>query len=141
MSPRDTGTGDVFEKMIPPALERGKYKFEKQVVVGKRLGGGSHKVDFLLTCQSGKQIVVSTKWQQVSGTAEQKVPYEIMCLAQAIRNSNGALAKAYLVLGGGGWRLRDFYLGNGLREYMKNCGSVEVMSLETFVAEANQGRL
>jgi hypothetical protein len=41
---------------------------------------------------------VSLKWQQVGGTAEQKVPFEVMCLADAVRAGH-----AYLVLGGDGW--------------------------------------
>ena len=81
---RDTTTGHVLESMILPALERGGYLYEKQVVIGQRLGGRKHQVDVLLTAQGGGQIPVSLKWQQVSGTAEQKVPFEIMCLADAV---------------------------------------------------------
>lgn len=36
------------------------------------------------------------KWQQVSGTAEQKVPFEVICLMEAV--ATGAYQKAYLVL-------------------------------------------
>jgi len=127
--------------MIPPALEKGGYRHEEQVIIGKRLGGRKHKVDFLLTQRDGTKIPVSAKWQQVSGTAEQKVPFEIMCLAEAVTSSGGSFSKAYLVLGGDGWTLRDFYLGDGLKKYLKNCDSVHVMTLEAFVAKANQGKL
>jgi len=127
--------------MILPALEQGSYAYEKQVVIGKRLGGRNHKVDLLLTTTDGSRILVSMKWQQVSGTAEQKVPFEIMCLAEAVARSEGKFRKAYLVLGGDGWTLRDFYLGDGLKQYLKNCESVEVVKLEAFVAKANRGKL
>jgi hypothetical protein len=127
--------------MVLPALEQGGYAYKSQVVIGKRLGGRNHKVDLLLTATDGSKIPVSMKWQQVSGTAEQKVPFEIMCLAEAVAKSEGKFRKAYLVLGGGGWTLRDFYLGDGLKQYLKNCESVEVVNLEAFVAKANQGKL
>jgi hypothetical protein len=127
--------------MILPALDRGGYSYKKQVVIGKRLGGGMHKVDVLVTTPNSLQIPVSVKWQQVSGTAEQKVPFEIMCLADAVDNSRGKFTKAYLVLGGGGWKLRDYYLSGNVRQYMKNCDPVEIVSLETFIAMANKGRL
>jgi len=127
--------------MIPPALEQGGYTFEDQVNIGTRLGGRKHKVDWLVTTASRDIILVSVKWQQSSGTAEQKVPFEIMCLADAITKSNGKYRKAYLVLGGAGWTLRDFYLGDGLKQYVKNCESVEVLGLEGFIAKANQGKL
>ena len=42
----------------------------------------------------------------VVGTAEQKVPFEVVCLADAV--VTGAYAKAYLVLEGEGWKLRSF---------------------------------
>ena len=43
-----------------------------------------------------QKILISVKWQQVSGTAEQKVPFEIIGLADAVLT--GEYAKAYLVL-------------------------------------------
>ena len=54
-----------------------------------------------------KHILVSLKWQQTSGTAEQKVPFEVMCLSDAVRDGHGD--RAHLVLGGDGWTLRDYY--------------------------------
>jgi hypothetical protein len=56
------------------------------------------------------------KWQQTSGTAEQKVPFEVMCLADAVQ-SNLADA-AYLVLGGDGWTLRDYYVSGALADHL-----------------------
>jgi hypothetical protein len=134
--------------MIPPALRQGRYTFEEQVIIGTKLGGRKHKVDWLVTTRDGTNILVSVKWQQSSGTAEEKVPFEIMCLADAIAKSNGKYRKAYLILGGTqqstsaqGWTLRGLYLGEGLKQYLKNCESVEVVSLEGFIAKANQGKL
>ena len=76
--PRDTRTGGVLENMVLPALERGGYQYKKQVVIGKRLGGRNQKVDVLAWRVESKQIPISLKWQQTSGTAEQKVPFEIL---------------------------------------------------------------
>ena len=81
------------------------------------------------------------KWQQTSGTAEQKVPFEILCLAEAVAESRGRFKKAYLVLGGSGWSLRDYYVSGDIRHYLRNCEPVEIVSLETFVARANQAKL
>lgn len=67
--------------MIIPALQRGGYGCEKQVELGCRPGGRKHKVDAIAT-KGGARIIVSLKWQQVSGTAEQKVPFEVICLRE-----------------------------------------------------------
>ena len=138
MMARDTRTGGVLEAMILPALTRGGYEYEKQIKIGKRIGGGSHIVDAIAKSGDGK-ILVSLKWQQVGGTAEQKVPFEVICLAEAVRS--GEFQKAYLVLGGDGWKLRDFYVSGNLGKHLRDCEKVQIFTLERFIAVANQGKL
>ncbi len=137
---RKTTTGRVLETMVLPALAHGGYDWHEQEVVGTRLGGGLHKVD-LLAWSPAKAFLISLKWQQTSGTAEQKVPFEAICLAEAVLRSEGRLDKAYIVLGGPGWKLRDFYVSGGLREHLTHADLVEIVTLEDFIARANQGRL
>jgi hypothetical protein len=89
--------------------------------------------------KGGRSWLVSLKWQQVGGTAEQKVPFEVICLAEAL--TSGDYAEAYLVLGGNGWSLREFYTGGGLKKHLADADKVQIVTLEEFVALANQGRL
>lgn len=124
--------------MILPALMFGGYEVAKQVKVGCRPGGGVHNVDAIARMDD-TAILVSLKWQQTSGTAEQKVPFEIMCLADAIKA--GYATKAYLVLGGDGWTLRDYYTSGALKEHLTHADSVRVVTLEAFVGIANRGLL
>jgi hypothetical protein len=138
MISRDTGTGAVLERMVIPALEGGDYSVQKRVVVGERLGGGRHIVDVLAE-KDGRRLIVSLKWQQVSGTAEQKVPFEVICLEDALKT--GAYAAAYLVLGGEGWKLRNFYTDGGLEGYLNLSGKIRILTLESFIAKANRGTL
>jgi PD-(D/E)XK nuclease superfamily protein len=49
------------------------------------------------------------KWQQSSGTAEQKVPFEIICLAETIKETPN-YKRGYVVLGGTGWTLQEYYI-------------------------------
>ncbi len=141
MSPRDTRTGDVMEQMAIPALRKGGYTYLKHVYVGKRPGGGKHVVDLVASKSNGKAILVSLKWQQTGGTAEQKVAFEVICLIKALRNNEGKYERAYVVLGGDGWTLRDFYVGGGLHEYLRDSDLVKVTTLEGFVAIANKSSL
>ena len=141
MARRNTRTGYVQEQMVIPALTLGGYECRKNVNVGSRLGAGRHLIDVLAFRGDGAQILVSLKWQQVSGTAEQKIPYEVMCLAQTLRTGNGVFESAYLVLGGDGWKLRDFYVGGGLNDHVADADLVNIVNLERFIAIANQGRL
>ncbi len=100
MTKRNTNTGAVLEAMILPALTRGGYTCRQQVSTGSRLGSkGRHFVDAIAS-KDGVDVLISLKWQQTSGTAEQKVPFEVMCLAEVVRS--GSAHNAYLVLGGDG---------------------------------------
>ena len=141
--------------MILPALDQGAYQIQPQVCVGERLGGGKHNVDCVAT-KNNKKVFISLKWQQSGGTAEQKIPYEVMCLAKAIqenqkKNPNKDI-KAYLVLGGTdgkrkkdskGWTLRDFYINGGLNPYLhpNYTNLVEIIKTEDFIALANSKKL
>lgn len=140
MSPRDTKTGAVLEAMILPALENGGYTYEIQTNIGKRIGGRKHMVD-VVAKKDGKKFPISLKWQQVSGTAEQKIPFEVICLVEAVLQSEGTLSQAYLVLGGEGWTLRDFYTKGGLEKHLEYADKVDILTLEGFIAKANRGEL
>jgi PD-(D/E)XK nuclease superfamily protein len=135
---RDTGTGAVLEQMVLPALVKGGYSYRSQIRIGERFGGGSHFVDIIAE-KGDERLLISMKWQQVSGTAEQKVPFELICLEEALKT--GDYQRAFIVLGGDGWKLRTFYVGGGLNQYLKGSGNVQILTLETFVARANMGKL
>jgi hypothetical protein len=115
----DTRTGVVLERMILPALENGHYSVRTHVSVGTRLGGGTHIVDAVATRADGRLIIISLKWRQVSGTAEQKVPFEVICLEEALKS--GIYEKTYVVLGGEGWKLRTFIR---VEHYKYTCDSL-----------------
>jgi len=136
--PRDTRTGGVLEAMILPSLTRGGYDYKVRVKIGQRMGCGAHYVDVIAE-KNGKRYLISLKWQQVAGTAEQKIPFEVICLAEALEC--GEYEKAYVVLGGEGWTLRPFYTGGGLSKYLRGAQNVEIVTLESFVARANRGAL
>ena len=138
MSPGSTRTGVVLERMILPALDQGGYTYETQVLLGRRLGLGRHVVD-AVAHKSDRNVLISLKWQQVSGSAEQKVPFEVICLLEALQT--GEHDKAYLVLGGEGWTLRNFYTAGGLKPFLVDSEKVDVVTLEGFVGRANQGKL
>lgn len=136
--PRNTGTGAVLEQMVLPALEMGGYLVERQVLLTERLGGGRHYGD-IVASKENERIVISLKWQQASGTAEQKVPYEFMCLADVLAKDD-SIQKAYIVIGGDGWTKHKFFL-NDLNEWVNTDEFVDVVRLDSFVAKANQGLL
>ncbi len=141
MSPRNTLTGKMLEQMVIPALNLGGYECQSNVVIGPRPSGKRHRIDVLATRKDGKKFLISLKWQQVGGTAEEKIPYEVVCLAHSLRTSEGEFSGAYLVLGGEGWSLKDFYLGGGLHDHLRYGELVKIMDVINFASLANQGNL
>jgi len=101
MTSRETRTGADLEAMVALALKRGGYNYKHNALIGRRLGAGRHLVDFLAWDDAGRHYLIACKWQQVGGTAEQKVPFEVISLIHAIVNSpEKKYKRAYIVIGG-----------------------------------------
>ncbi|MDQ0287813.1 hypothetical protein J2Z49_002946 [Desulfofundulus luciae] len=144
MSPggKGTKTGAVWEQVIRPVLDiHYSGRFQTHVTVGNQLFGSAYQADFVVQDDTGG-IIVSAKWQQIRGTVEQKLLYDIASLISIIRNSD-EYRKAYVVLGGTGFseKARSFLLQNKHREIFADGHLVEVLSLEDFLARANKGEL
>ena len=93
-----------------------------------------HFVDVIAE-KDGKRFLVSLKWQQLSGTAEQKVPFEVISLADAV--TKDGFTKAYLVVGD----VTRLLYGGGLASHRVAADKVSILTREHFVASANQGKL
>ena len=135
---RDTTTGRVLEEIVLPSLERGGYFVQRQINIGTRLGGGKHIAD-TMAIKEGRQILISLKWQQSSGTAEQKVPFEYMCLSHAL-SENPEFDAAYIVIGGTGWT-KDRFFKEELSEWVATSYPVTVIGLEDFIARSYDGKI
>jgi hypothetical protein len=132
----------VLEEMVLPALQLAGYQYEKQSCIGRVMGDRPYRADLLVHDRgSGRKIVVSLKWQQVAGTAEQKIPFEVIALLQLLE-SRGC-DDAYLVLGGTGWtpQLRAFYLNGGLCRFIPEAKRVKIVGLEEFIKLVNSRQL
>ena len=138
--PRNTRTGDVLEQMVLPALRMGGYEIKRGVKIGTRFGVSDHRIDALAKDDDDRLHLISMKWQQTAGTAEQKIPFEVICLVDMLMQDK-RFASAHLVLGGDGWKYKQFYISGGLNPFIKNAKLVKIYSLDRFVSLANQGKL
>jgi hypothetical protein len=144
---RDTTTGRDFENRVETAFKEAGYRTAHQVPAGTRPNGGKHYVD-VVARKDGRNILVSLKWQQAGGTAEQKIPYEMICLSEAIAQSAKAekqedrYSKAILVLGGEGWTLKEWYLSGGLKKHLPAAAAlVQIHSHESFLKALKAGEI
>ncbi len=125
---RDTSTGTKYEKRMEVLLEENDISFKSQTVIGKKRNGGNHRVDLIID----DEILVSLKHQEVSGTAEEKVPFEFMKLQHAVEDYK--YKHAIIVLSGDkGWTWKNYYLSEDFINQMNILyPDVEIMSHDEF---------
>ncbi len=109
----------------------GPHEREKRCLNHKPLGLGSDG-------QNGLTPPPSLRGGPADAAISSRNPAEPI---QAILDTGDEYSKAYLVLGGEGWKLRDFYTRGGLEEHLEYANKVDIITLENFIARANQGRL
>ncbi len=130
---RDTTTGKSYEDAIEELLiEHTNHKVKAQVSIGKKRNGGKHYVDILLN----DDVLLSLKFQRVQGTAEEKVPFEIMKLQHAV--DDHGYKSAVIVLAGPdkAWKWKDYYLSEEFQSDMKKIyPDVRIISHEQFIEE------
>jgi hypothetical protein len=116
---RDTSTGTDYEEIVERCLQRqcGQLGLELryQVFVGEKPTGGQHRIDWELVDESdaNRRGLVSCKVQNVAGTAEEKVIFEVIKLLHAL-DQDSRYKRAWLVLGGTGWSpgMKRFLMGD-----------------------------
>lgn len=123
-------TGKEFENFCEHLLSVAGYNVEEQVNIGLRPTGGTHNVDLLVSIDDDVRHIVSLKFQEVAGTAEEKIPYEQICLQHACETYN--YETAIIVLAGPGWKHDDCYREGTLNKWM-NVPFVKVMNFDEFL--------
>lgn len=143
---RNTTTGTKYEQIISTFLAETKIKnFHEQVIVGEKRNGGIHVVDILLggevkyypkkkrpvSLHRGGTLV-SLKNQNVTGTAEEKIPFECIKLQDAINDYGYDCG--FIVLNGSGWSWKNEYLSDRFLKRIKlMCPDVILMSHDNFI--------
>lgn len=138
-----TKTGSTLEVTVEAVLINNSYAVSKQQVVGTKPGGGKHRADIVGMRPNGSKFLVSLKWQQTAGSAEEKIPFEVIKLLHALRESREAFDKAYIVVGGDGFNagLVEFYLSDEFRSYIRESEKIEILTLNDIITRANRGAL
>lgn len=131
--PRNTSSGKIYEKEIEKLLkDHTDYEVKSQVTLGLKRNGKKHRADLILD----EDIIISLKYQKVEGTAEEKVPFEVMKLQHAI--ADYGYQSAVLVLAGveSAWKWQEYYLSDEFKTPMKMLyPNVNIMSHKTFLEE------
>lgn len=140
MASRDTSTGSNYEQIIEMCLSRSCEKNSlikiPQSTVGKKPGGGNHRVDWEIYRQDdpGMRGLVSCKFQKSSGTAEEKIAYEVIKLLHSM-NEDIRFKKSWIVMGGDGWSAgMKIFVRNDLPRWIPAMqGKVFILNTDEFI--------
>ncbi len=105
---RDTSSGKNFEDIVELCIARSCLKNgldrRAQSSIGEKIGGGRHIVDWEVweVNNPDRRALISAKVQNTGGSAEEKIPFEILKLLHAME-LNPHFKFAWIVLGGSGW--------------------------------------
>jgi hypothetical protein len=147
MTKTGVNTGKIFEELFNTVLPMKGYRIlekkEYQSFMPLSISGGKHLPDKVIETPDNRWLILSKKWQETSGTAEQKVPFEVIKLIDAIKSSDHRFPYAYLILGGEGWtpKLKEFYLKGGLNQYINGYNLVRIVNSDQFLTLVNRNKL
>ena len=111
----------VFERHIADILKPHFREIKEQKYIDiPKPNGKKHKPDIIIV---DTLIIVSVKLQNVGGTAEEKVDYEMRILQRACDLGN--FSKSFIVCGGTGWTFME-----DLIEHSKTFSKVKVIRYE-----------
>ncbi len=152
----------LLHDQVLPALKARGFHYALNLLLPCPLIGRRLRADVLGWAPNGKVIPIFLCWRSSGGSDEETIVFKALAIAEAaaewavpqhgigcqetgcgavlLQDSWRALVP-YLVLGGGGWTLRDFYIGGGLQKHLTYAHLVRITDLESFVSLANQGRL
>jgi hypothetical protein len=118
MASRDTTTGSNYEAIIEMCIKRSCEKNNLEAIsqanIGIKPGGGKHRVDWEIFDKEdpNSRGLISCKYQGTSGTAEEKMAYEVIKLLHTMK-MDSRYKKSWIIMGGEGW-------STGMREFIKN---------------------
>lgn len=146
----NTKSGKGAEDMLAAYLTNQGYTFIRQAQTTSLQK--VYKVDFAIL--SPIHMIISLKWQNSTGTAEEKIPFEVIRLLDLLKQDTIVLrkgskrktqhyhlkpTKVYISLGGTGWTLRDWYIRH-LNTFLPHPGVV-ILAFEDLIAKISQRNL
>jgi len=141
MAKRDTTTGSNYEAIVEMCIKRSCEKNDlsskSQSTVGEKPGGGKHRVDWEIyrNSDSNYRGLISCKSQSSSGTAEEKIAYEVIKLLHAMK-VDPRYKKSWIIMGGDGWSrgIREFTNTNLVEWIPEMRDKVQIMTTDQLIS-------
>lgn len=137
---RDTTTGSDYENIVELCIkrscERNNLGARSQSIIGEKPGGGKHRVDWEIYKLSDPNVrgLISCKFQSTSGTAEEKIAYEVIKLLHAMKIEQ-RFVKSWIIMGGDGWSsgMRNFAQRHLTEWIPAMSGKIEIITTDQLI--------
>jgi len=124
------------------ALRGSGWRIQRNAVLAPSPKGGYLRADILgFHKETGKRVAVYPRWQASLGSAEEKIPFQMMKFEIAVTTRPDCADAAYFVLEGSGWTWREFYLSGDLLRLLAPRITSHCVRLDTFSILAESGGL
>lgn len=132
-------TWKLFEGILDKALVDSGYKIEdnKNYSFICSLTGRKHMPDKVIkNPKTKKLIIISKKWQEVNGTADEKIMYEVLKLLD-LKTNYSQIENVYILLGGKGFdsKLGYYYLSQNWNSFLdkKYKNQIKIINLNSLL--------
>jgi len=122
---------------IKRSCEKNQLSAISQATVGEKPGGGKHRVDWEIfrTSEPNFRGLISCKFQGTSGTAEEKIAYEVIKLLHSMR-TDSRYKKSWIIMGGEGWSTgMRMFVNEHLSEWIPEMkDKVEILTTDQLIS-------
>lgn len=132
---------ELMERCLSTLRGNG-WRIQRNLAIAPSPKGGLLRADILALHETtGKKVAVYPRWQATHGTAEEKIPFQMIKVEIAKAARPDCTDAAYFVLEGAGWTWHEFYLSNELAIYLSPPIISKCIRLETFSQLTASGAL
>ena len=128
---------DLVGEIISPKCQANRYGKQPQSRIGATPWGTTHNIDWEIWSLDNPNLraLLSCKYQDSGGTAEEKSPDEVIKLARAI-DLDSRFRIAWLVIGGDGWTegLRQFFFSRLQEDIPAMVGRVQLLTTDELIS-------
>lgn len=126
---------EIAECTLASALREARYWWSHEKSSDCRQAKDAFEIALSVWRPRRNRFLVWGKWRRKVGSGDETIPFDVICLTKAVLERPEGFARAYLVLGGLGWKMHDFYVSGGPRQYLVRPNLVRIVSLKRVIPQ------
>lgn len=132
---------EIFNDVLLQALAAAGYEAQTTPIDVRPFGGVRTNSYEVFKNRAGHRFAITLKIQNARGSADRKIPYEVIVLSEMIEADE--VDGAYLLIAGAGWapQLREAFTSGVLRKWLHYPDTLVIMELDDFLKRLERDRI